>query len=316
MAVGERRLPGDRVLRRPLHGRDGRHPRQPAREARSTRRRARHGRAARHGRRLFDGRHGRHHAGRRLLGRTRRGHRYERHHAGHVHQLSAASLKAFCGKHGGIVCTSSNAAAVLEWAFKRTSRVLFFPDQHLGRNTAKAMGIPLDQMLRLESVRVRTAAATRASKSKRARSCSGKVTAASTRCSAASTSICFRAKHPGIKILVHPECPMEVFDKADVNGSHEQDHPNRRAIAAGHQVGDRHGAAPGEPLEAAAPRAGDSLPLAGGLHVRDDVPHRSGPLVLEPRKPGRRHAGERDPTSIDETATNSLVALERMLAVK
>ena len=59
---------------------------------------------------------------------------------------SAASLKAFCGKHGGIVCTSSNAAAVLEWAFKRRSRVLFFPDQHLGRNTAKAMGIPLDQM--------------------------------------------------------------------------------------------------------------------------------------------------------------------------
>src|SRR5438034_7978506 len=59
---------------------------------------------------------------------------------------SAASLKAFCGRHGGIVCTSSNAAAVLRWAFDRTERVLFFPDQHLGRNTAKKMGIPLDQM--------------------------------------------------------------------------------------------------------------------------------------------------------------------------
>ncbi len=59
---------------------------------------------------------------------------------------SAASLKAFCGKHGGIVCTSSNAKAVLEWAFKRTKRVLFFPDQHLGRNTAFAMGVPLEQM--------------------------------------------------------------------------------------------------------------------------------------------------------------------------
>ncbi len=54
---------------------------------------------------------------------------------------SAANLKAFCGRHGGIVCTSSNAAAVLNWAFARRSRVLFFPDQHLGRNTAKAMGI-------------------------------------------------------------------------------------------------------------------------------------------------------------------------------
>ena len=59
---------------------------------------------------------------------------------------SAASLKAFCGRHGGIVCTSSNAAAVLEWSFARTRRVLFFPDQHLGRNTAKAMGMPLNEM--------------------------------------------------------------------------------------------------------------------------------------------------------------------------
>ena len=54
---------------------------------------------------------------------------------------SAASLKAFCGRHGGIVCTSSNAAAVLKWAFGQTSRVLFFPDQHLGRNTARQMGL-------------------------------------------------------------------------------------------------------------------------------------------------------------------------------
>ena len=47
---------------------------------------------------------------------------------------SAASLKAFCGRHGGVVCTSSNASAVMEWAFSRGDRVLFFPDQHLGRN--------------------------------------------------------------------------------------------------------------------------------------------------------------------------------------
>ena len=59
---------------------------------------------------------------------------------------STADLKAFCGRHGGIVCTSSNARPVLEWAFARRKRVLFFPDQHLGRNTARAMGIPLAQM--------------------------------------------------------------------------------------------------------------------------------------------------------------------------
>src|SRR5262245_4137796 len=59
---------------------------------------------------------------------------------------SAATLKAFSGKHSGIVCTSSNARAVLEWSFKRTSRVFFFPDQHLGRNTALKMGITNEQM--------------------------------------------------------------------------------------------------------------------------------------------------------------------------
>ncbi len=59
---------------------------------------------------------------------------------------SSADLKAFCGRHGGIVCTSSNARAVLDWAFARRRRVLFFPDQHLGRNTARRMGISLEEM--------------------------------------------------------------------------------------------------------------------------------------------------------------------------
>ena len=57
---------------------------------------------------------------------------------------SSADIKAFCGKHGGVVCTSSNAKTVLDWAFKRGEKVLFFPDQHLGRNTAVLqMGIAL-----------------------------------------------------------------------------------------------------------------------------------------------------------------------------
>ena len=60
---------------------------------------------------------------------------------------SAADLKAFCGEHGGIVCTSSNAQKILEWSFSRREKVLFFPDQHLGRNTAHKMGIPLDEMV-------------------------------------------------------------------------------------------------------------------------------------------------------------------------
>ncbi len=60
---------------------------------------------------------------------------------------SAADLKAFCGNHGGIVCTSSNARAVLEWSFGRREKVLFFPDQHLGRNTGLTMGLKLGQMV-------------------------------------------------------------------------------------------------------------------------------------------------------------------------
>src|SRR5712691_5487782 len=60
---------------------------------------------------------------------------------------SAASLKAFCGRNGGIVCTSTNAPAVLKWSFNRKDRVLFFPDQHLGRNTGINMGIDLSEMV-------------------------------------------------------------------------------------------------------------------------------------------------------------------------
>ena len=60
---------------------------------------------------------------------------------------SAANLKAFCGEHGGIICTSTNAQKILDWSFERREKVLFFPDQHLGRNTAYKMGIPLEEMV-------------------------------------------------------------------------------------------------------------------------------------------------------------------------
>jgi quinolinate synthase len=131
---------------------------------------------------------------------------------------SAASLKAFCGRNGGIVCTSSNAAAVLEWAFARRRRVLFFPDQHLGRNTAKAMGIPLDQMPlwdpTADDLGGNTPDALQTSKVLLWRGhCSVHAMFRSEHVDL------FRMKYPGIKILVHPECPMEVVDKADIAGS-------------------------------------------------------------------------------------------------
>lgn len=131
---------------------------------------------------------------------------------------SAASLKAFCGKHGGIVCTSSNAAAVLEWAFQRTSRVLFFPDQHLGRNTALTMGITNDQMPVWNPFDNDLGGHDDATLLR------SKVILWQGHCSVHQM---FRAEHvhqfreriPGIQILVHPECPQEVNDLADVSGS-------------------------------------------------------------------------------------------------
>ena len=131
---------------------------------------------------------------------------------------SAASLKAFCGRHGGIVCTSSNARAVLDWAFARGRRVLFFPDQHLGRNTARTMGIGLDQMC-VWNPHDPALGGNDAGALERSR-----VILWQGHCS---VHAMFRPEHvdglrknvPGVKILVHPECSMEVVDKADLVGS-------------------------------------------------------------------------------------------------
>jgi quinolinate synthase len=130
---------------------------------------------------------------------------------------SSAALKAFCGEHGGIVCTSSNAAEVLRWAFERGQRVLFFPDQHLGRNTAKSMGIPLEQMPLWEPSKPlggNDAETLRAAKvllwhgfcSVHKRFSVEQIDAA-------------RKRHPGVRVIVHPECPMAVVDAADAAGS-------------------------------------------------------------------------------------------------
>ena len=131
---------------------------------------------------------------------------------------SAASLKAFCGRHGGIVCTSSNAKAVLEWSFAQRKRVFFFPDQHLGRNTSLKMGITNSEMPvwnpHDDELGGNTEQAIKESR----------VILWKGHCSVhqmfqADHVASFRKNHPGIKILVHPECPQEVNDIADISGS-------------------------------------------------------------------------------------------------
>ncbi len=131
---------------------------------------------------------------------------------------SAARLKAFCGRNGGIVCTSSNAKAVLDWSFNRTHRVFFFPDQHLGRNTALRMGITNEQMPVWDPY----ADANGGNSEDAIRN--SRVVLWKGHCSVHQM---FRAAHvnqfrtniPDIKILVHPECPQEVNDLADISGS-------------------------------------------------------------------------------------------------
>jgi quinolinate synthase len=133
---------------------------------------------------------------------------------------SAANLKAFCGRNGGIVCTSSNAPAVIDWAFKQGKRVLFFPDEHLGRNTGLKYGIPAQNMA-VWNPKDPMASDDAEEEIERA-----KIILWKGHCS---THMRFsvqqieqaRATYPDIKILVHPECRQEVVAAADLYGSTE-----------------------------------------------------------------------------------------------
>jgi quinolinate synthase len=130
---------------------------------------------------------------------------------------SSAALKAFCGAHGGIVCTSSNAAEVLRWAFARGQRVLFFPDQHLGRNTAKAMGIGLDKMPLWDPNKPLGGSSEQQLKDAKVILWHG-FCSVHKRFTVEQIAMA-RHRHPGVRVIVHPECPMEVVDAADAAGS-------------------------------------------------------------------------------------------------
>ncbi len=153
---------------------------------------------------------------------------------------SSAALKAFCGDNGGIVCTSSNAQRVLEWAFSRGERVLFFPDQHLGRNTAKHMGVPLSRMPlwdprkalggnTIEALHESRVLLWRGWCSVHKRFTVEQIAKA-------------RRDFPGVRVIVHPECPMDVVDAADEFGSTDyirtaiENAPSGQTFAIGTEV--------------------------------------------------------------------------------
>ena len=133
---------------------------------------------------------------------------------------SSAAIKAFCGRRRGVVCTSSNASGAMDWAFAKTERVLFLPDQHLGRNTAFRMDIPLEEMAVWDPYQL--VGGQSAERLKNA-----KVILWKGHCSVHQRFLPehvdrVRAEHPGIHVVVHPECRWEVCQKADSLGSTEK----------------------------------------------------------------------------------------------
>jgi quinolinate synthase len=132
---------------------------------------------------------------------------------------SAASIKSFVGARGGTVCTSSNAMATLKWAFERGEKILFMPDQHLGRNTAYKMGIPLDQMVVWNPNEIfgglDPADVQRAKMILWKGHCSVHERFTTKQIEAV------RKQHPGIRVIVHPEVPWDVVQAADDSGSTE-----------------------------------------------------------------------------------------------
>jgi quinolinate synthase len=153
---------------------------------------------------------------------------------------SSAAIKAFCGERGGLVCTSSNARRAFEWAFARGEKILFLPDQHLGRNTGHAMNIPLNEMVVYDPWQIGGGLAPERLRAARVILWKG-------HCSVHQRFLPehvdkVRAKYPGIQVIVHPECRLEVCEKADALGSTErlikivQDAPEGSTFAIGTEI--------------------------------------------------------------------------------
>ena len=132
---------------------------------------------------------------------------------------SAASIKAFVGERGGTVCTSSNATATLKWAFERGDKILFMPDQHLGRNTAYKLGVPLDQMVVWDPNEI--FGGLDPADVQRAKMILWKGHCSVHERFTAKQIEAVRKQHPGIRVIVHPEVPWDVVQAADDSGSTE-----------------------------------------------------------------------------------------------
>ncbi len=132
---------------------------------------------------------------------------------------SSAAIKAFVGEHGGVVCTSSNAAATLKWAWQRGERIMFLPDQHLGRNTAYKLGVPLDQMVVWDPNEIWGGLEPDAVRNARMLLWKGHCSVHARFTVRQIENI--RVQHPGVRVIVHPEVTWDVVQAADDSGSTE-----------------------------------------------------------------------------------------------
>jgi quinolinate synthase len=132
---------------------------------------------------------------------------------------SAAAIKSFVGERGGTVCTSSNAMATLKWGFEHGDKILFLPDQHLGRNTAYKMGVPLDEMVVWDPHEIW--GGLEPEQVKRAKMILWKGHCSVHERFTVNQIAQLRKQHPGIRVIVHPEVPWDVVQAADDAGSTE-----------------------------------------------------------------------------------------------
>jgi len=132
---------------------------------------------------------------------------------------STAAIKSFTGEHAGSVCTSSNAAAVMKWAFERGEKVLFLPDEHLGRNTAYRMGIPLDEMIVFDPYEELGGNSPEAIAKARVILWKGYCSVHQRFTPEQVAKV--RRGNPGVRVIVHPECQFKVVQAADEIGSTE-----------------------------------------------------------------------------------------------
>jgi quinolinate synthase len=224
---------------------------------------------------------------------------------------SAASIKAFCGERGGVVCTSSNAAATLKWAWERGERILFLPDQHLGRNTAYKLGVPLDEMVVWDPNEIWGGLEPDAVKRARIILWKG-------HCSVHARFTVrhienIRALYPSVRVIVHPEVTWDVVQAADDSGSTEYIIKTVKESPGWIGVGGRHRDPPRQPSRAGdASRPDRAFARPVRLPLLDDVPRVAKPPALGARGSSpaiQPHRRPRRSEALDE------VALDRMLSI-